>query len=338
MHIRKFLAPALYANLAFIFIGASTLDAQNPLDTPTLKSGDMADILFIASAPGSEKNENGKPALATLDPVAFFVGGEVRDCATAHPAPGEDNVPKVTPQTLNRAYATGRRYPLWWGGAPWGEAEAISSCIDDDYMDLVGCFRLHPDSAHRAAQKDFEGTVWTGKAATASHQALRTKANLEERTKFLQNASMAFAEHHVRIAPSSIHSGVIWKTQLQSGHIALAGSALVQLASAKPKTYYTYRIFLVIEEDKGTYLPVLNHYHRTTIALEDITKLPKAGEIIDEEENVDKEVFIDNFPLFPGEPDAILTEHTYYESWAYSVYRRAGANYHLIYTGCGGGT
>src|SRR5208282_3437791 len=123
----------------------------------------------------------------------------------------------------------------------------------------------------------------------------------------------------------------------RSGHIALAGSAIVQLASAKPKTYYSYRIFLAVEEDKGTYLPVLNHYHRTTITLEDITKLPKAGEVIDEEGNVDKEVFIDNFPLFSGEPDAILTEHTYYESWAYSIYRRIGANYQLIYTGCGGG-
>jgi len=63
---------------------------------------------------------------------------------------------------------------------------------------------------------------------------------------------------------------------------------------------------------------VLNHYRRSTITLEDTTKLPNAGEVIDEEENVDKEVFVDNFPLFPGEPDAIITEQTYYESWAYS--------------------
>ena len=83
---------------------------------------------------------------------------------------------------------------------------------------------------------------------------------------------------------------------------------------------------------------MLNHYRRSTITLEDTTKLPNAGEVIDEEENVDKEVFVDNFPLFPGEPDAIITEQTYYESWAYSVYRRVGAKYQLIYTGCGGGT
>jgi hypothetical protein len=312
--------------------------AQEPPDAPTLKPGDNAAILFVASAPGTEKDESGKPALATLDPVAFLVGGKLRDCATAHPAPGEDNVPKLTPQTLNRAYAAGRRYPLWWGGAPWGEAEAVLSCIDEDYMDLVGCFRLHPDNAHHAAPNDFKGTVWTGKPVNASHQAPRTKANSEERTIFLQAASGAFAAHHVLIAPSSIHSGIIWKTQLQTGHAALAGSALVQLAPTKPKTYYSYRIFLVVEEDKDTYLPVLNHFHKTTIPLESITDLPKPGEVLDEEGYGDKEVFIDNFPLFPGEPDAIITEHTYYESWAYSVYRRVGVNYQLIYTGCGGGT
>ena len=338
MRIRFFLTSVLFANLAFIFLGANTSVAQNPPDAPTLKSGEKAEILFVASAPGSEKDENGEPALATLDPVAFFAGSEVRDCATAHPAPGEENVPKVTPRTLNRAYAKGRRYPLWWGGAPWGEAEAVSSCIDSDYLDLVGCFRFYPDSAHHAAQSDFKGTVWTGKTATASHPALRTKANLEERNTFLQEASIAFGTHHVRVAPSSIHSGIIWKTQLQSGHIALAGSAIVQLASAVPKTYYSYRIFLVIEGDKGAYVTVLNHYHRTTITIENNTELPKANEVIDEEEKVDKEVFIDNFPLFHGEPDAILTEHTYYESWAYSIYRRVGANYQLMYTGCGGGT
>ena len=118
--------------------------AQEPRDAPTLRPGDKPNLLFVASAPGAEKDENGKPALASLDPVAFFVGSEIRGCATAHPAPGEGYVPKATIQTLNRAYTAGRRYPLWWRGAPWGEAEAVNSCIDGsdgDYLDFVGCFR-----------------------------------------------------------------------------------------------------------------------------------------------------------------------------------------------------
>jgi len=164
------------------------------------------------------------------------------------------------------------------------------------------------------------------------------KANLDDRKAFLQAASAAFATHHVRVLPSSIHSGVIWKVQLQADRTALAGSTLVQLASATPKTYYSYRIFLVVQEDKGIYSTVLTHFHRVTIPLESITDVPKPGEVLDEENGVDKEVFIDNFPLFQGEPDAIITEHTYYESWSYSVYRWVGANYQLIYTGCGGGT
>jgi hypothetical protein len=197
---------------------------------------------------------------------------------------------------------------------------------------------LHPDNAHHAPPNDFKGTVWTGSPVTASHTAQRTKATSDERTIFLQAASAAFAARHVRIAPSSIHTGGIWKIQLQPGHTALAGSTLVQLAAAIPKTYYSYRIFLVVQEDKGIYSQVLTHFHRSAIALESITDVPKPGEVLDEENGVDKEVFIDNFPLYSGEPDVIITEHTYYESWSYSVYRRVGANYQLIYTGCGGGT
>jgi hypothetical protein len=94
--------------------------AQEPPDALLLKPSDKADILFVATAPGADKDENGKPELASLDPVAFLVAGELRDCATAHPAPGQDNVPKITIQTLNRAYAKGQLYPLWWGGMPWG--------------------------------------------------------------------------------------------------------------------------------------------------------------------------------------------------------------------------
>jgi hypothetical protein len=330
--LRGFACLALLANIA---------DAQEPPDTPTLKPGEKAEVLLVASAPGTEKDENGKPSLAALDPVAFLVGHELRDCATAHPAPGETNVPKLTIQTLDRAYSAGRRYPLLWGGAPWGDAEAVSSCIDGsdgDYLDFNGCFRLHPDSSHHGPPNDFKGTVWTGKMVTTSHPEMRAKATSEERTTFLQAASAAFAVHHVRAAPISIHTGVIWKTELQSGHTALAGNALIQLASTKPKMYYSYRILLVIEEDKGTYIPVLDHFHRTAITLEGTTDLPKHGELLDEEGDVDKEFFIDNFPLFSGEPDVIITEHTYYESWAYSIYRRAGADYNLLYTGCGGGT
>ena len=324
----------------FMFIAPRAI-AQDPPDAPALKTGDKADILFVASAPGTKVDENGKPALGTLDPIAFFVGSEIRGCAAAQPAPGEDSVPKIAIQTLNRAYASGRRYPLWWGGSPWGEAEAVRSCIDEsggDYLDLVGCFRLHPDSTHPAAPNDFKGTVWTGSAVVASHTALRVKANSEERASFLRAASDAFAARHVRIAPASIHVGVIWKTQLRAAHTALAGNTLVQLASKTPLTFYSYRVFLVVEDDGGTFLPVLSHFHRATIRLESVADLPKVGTLLDEDNDADKESFLDNFPLFPGEPDSIISEHTYYESWSYSIYRRVGADYHLLYTGCGGGT
>jgi hypothetical protein len=114
-------------NCAFLFPSWSV--AQQPPDAPILKPGDKADALFVASSSGIEKDENGQPALASLDPVAFFVDGKIHDCATTHPAPGEENVPKATIQTLNRFYTAGRHYPLFSGGGAWGESQAVKSCI-----------------------------------------------------------------------------------------------------------------------------------------------------------------------------------------------------------------
>jgi hypothetical protein len=82
---------------------------------------------------------------------------------------------------------------------------------------------------------------------------------------------------------------------------------------------------------------VLEHYHRTIASLWPDDSLPKAGTLVDEEAQADREHFADNVPLFSSEPDAIVTEHTYYEDWGYSIYRFVGGSYRLIYTGCGGG-
>ena len=95
---------------------------------------------------------------------------------------------------------------------------------------------------------------------------------------------------------------------------------------------------MVIESDNHDYQIVLTHFHRTTVHLENAAQKPGHGEILDEEEYLDKEELIDTFPLFGGEPDAIITEHTFYESWAFSIYRYVGSEYKLVYTGCGGGT
>jgi hypothetical protein len=320
-----------------LFFALNPLAAQKLPDAPTLKPNEHPNILFVAVSRGNGNDENGKPALDTLDPVAFLVGDEIYDCATPNPPPGEDNIPKTTIETLNHAYAKGRSYPLWYGGSPWGSAETVQSCIADGYMDLAGCVRLHPDASHTVFPKDFKGTVWTGKPPVATRAELRAKANTAERTIFLQAASAALAAHHVPAAPITLHTGIIWKTSLRSGHTALAGDTIVQLAAAKPRTYYSYRLFLVIEEDKGSYAPVLNQFHRATIELDSGQMPPKTGEILDEENGADKETFIDNFPLFAGEADAIISEHEYYEDWNYSIYRKRGASYQLVYIGCGGG-
>jgi hypothetical protein len=329
----RFVVTLVAAVTCFPFIALG----QDAPDAPVLKNSEKADILFVATAPDTDKDQKGKPALASLDPVAFVVGNELRDCAPAHPKQGEDSIPKITTEMLSSAYAAGNRFALWWAGAPWGTAEAVSSCIDSD-LDLLGCAHLHPDKNHSSLPADFKGTAWTGPPPTASHTVLRVRAGNEDKAIFLKAATAAFASRHVPTVPQDIHAGQIWRVQLRAGHTALVGSTLVQLASKEPRTYYSYHLFLVAEENGGTYLPVLAHYHRSVIVLDSSEALPKRGEVLAEDNGADQEEFVDSFPLFAGEPDAVISSHTYYESWAYSVYRRVGDHYQHLYTGCGGGS
>jgi hypothetical protein len=119
---------------------------------------------------------------------------------------------------------------------------------------------------------------------------------------------------------------------------ALAGNTLVQFPLKDANKWSSVRIFLVMEETDGHYVPVLSQLHRMTIYLEGDMKAPKAGEILPEEgDSVDQERFLDNFPLYPNEADAIISEDSFYEDWTYSIYRRIGAKYQLVYNGCGGG-
>jgi hypothetical protein len=322
--------------LIVCFVGIVSAAVAQKFPSPPLKAGEKAEILFAAEAPSSALDEKGKPALASLEPIAFLVGDELRECYVFGSANAQDAVNKTVLDRLNRAYSPGHHYSLWWRGAPWGNAESVHSCIDED-LDLTGCFRLHPEAAGSAIPKNLKGTAFTGKLPAVSHPALRTTATPPERALFLQAAAVAFAEQHVHTSAQRIHVDTIWKTQLRAEHTALAASALVQLLGDKPRTYHSYRLFLVIEEDKGTYKPVLTHFHKTTITLDGSADQPKPGEELDEENDADKEVFFDNFPLFANEPDVVITKHTYYEDWNFSVYRWKDENYQLVYNGCGGG-
>jgi hypothetical protein len=325
----------LFATGLLYCFAAGVSFAQAPKPLP-LKAGDHPEILFAADAPPTEKDEHGKPALASLEPIAFLVGDKFRDCSASGPADAEDGVSKAVLNQLNRAYTPGRRYPLWWRGALWGEAEAVHSCMDQG-LDLTGCFRLHPQAPGSGIPKDLHSTVLTGNQPAPDHPALRSKASPEERTIFLQSASAAYAEHDIRATPAHIRTDDVWKTQLRADHVSLAGNTLAQISSGKPLTYNSYRIFLVPEEDDGRYVPVLASFRKVRFYLDQGGEPPKPGEELDEGNGTDKEVFFDNFPLFPGEPDAIITRHTYYEDWNFSIYRRSGSSYQLVYTGCGGG-
>ena len=285
--------------------------------------------------------EDGKPRLSTIDPVAFFSNGQLFECIDWETQ--GDTVPVRTLLLLRKAYAPGQSYQLWRRGVPLGTVQTISSCIGEEdisqggAVDLQGCVRYTSAQGSSPISADSLGIAFTGRWPTAKHPAINGKVNPSERREFLRLAASAFGQHGAVATPAQIHSGVILKTQLRAGHSALAGSALVQLPADKQRSYHSYRIFLVAEESGGHYSLVLSHFHQANIELEDGTDLPKPDEELGEENSTDKEVFMDNFPLFPGEPDAIITLHTYYESASYSVYRRNGAGYKLVYTGCGGG-
>ena len=163
MHQLSILESILLIGLAGTPFCVSRAEAQERPESPTLRPGDRPEILFVASAPSAEKDENGKPAIASLDPVAFLVGDELRDCATAHPPPGEDNVPKLTIQRLNRAY-TKVGYIRFGGAARLGEKLKLSNhaltvrmVITSISMDAFNCIRTKVVRPRRMASKERSG-------------------------------------------------------------------------------------------------------------------------------------------------------------------------------------
>ncbi len=306
--------------------------------TPPVKPTDQTGILFAAQAPDSEKDETGKPALATFEPIVFITGGELRECYSTGSQKQQDAVTKFVTGRLNRAYAPGSHYTLWSHGVPYGRATAVGACFDED-IDFDGCFQFEGSSPSTHIPFGFRGVAISGKVPSPTHPRVFAKADEREQTTFISFVVKSLAEHKVHVTASQVRAKEIDRTQLRAGHIALVGSVLVQIPAKEPKTYNSYRMFLVLDEDNGVYSTVLSSFHETTAFLDGGETTPKPDEELDldEENGTDIETFLDSFPLYPGEPDVVITQHRYYEDWNYSVYRWSGEKYRLIYTGCGGG-
>ena len=318
--------------------------SQQPTLPPPLHPADKPSILFAVEDRTGEKDESGKPAQSTLDPIAFLVDGQLGGCSTQGlPPTQQDAGEALALQHLRKAYSGHKTYPVWFGGEPWGQAQATASCIEDTTpgdspIDWQGCFQLHPGPGKQHLPKQTYAIAFTGPESRPTHEAVRVKASSAERALFLEAAASVYAQHHVRATPISIHVDSVWKTQLQAGHSALTGDTLVQFPLKESDKWSSIRVFLVLEESDGRYIPMLSQMHRMTIYLEGDMQAPKTGEILPEEGgSVDQESFLDNFPLYPNEPDSIMSYHQYYENWSYSIYRRRGTTYQLVYTGCGGG-
>jgi hypothetical protein len=327
---------AILAVMVAVLAPASIL-AQGVL-TPPVTPTDQTEILFAAQAPDSEKDETGKPALATFEPIGFVTGGGLRECYSTGSQKQQDAVTKFVTGRLNRAYAPGSHYTLWAHGVPYGQATAVGVCFDED-IDFNGCFRFEGPSPSTPVPLGFHGIAISGKVPSSTHAPVFSKADKQEQTTFISFAVKSLAEHKVHVTASQVRAKEINRTQLRAGHIALVGSVLVQLPAREPKTYNSYRMFLVIEEDNGVYSTVLSSFHETTAFLDggETTPKPDVELDLDEENGTDIETFLDSFPLFPGEPDVVISQHRYYEDWNFWVYRREGAAYRVIYSGCGGG-
>ncbi|MGB8260432.1 MAG: hypothetical protein WCE75_08780 [Terracidiphilus sp.] len=304
---------------------------------PAIRPGEKADILFAVTGPSSAKDESGKPALAELDPIAFVVGGELRGCYGTGQQANAEALEAAMRRRLERAYSPGHIYAVFSGGAFWGEAVAVKSCMDEE-LDLSGCARLRPATPGATSPRNFEGIAFSGTQPAHSHGAMNAPVSDAEKRILLDQAVAAFATHGVKAWKAGILLAGTRKIQLQSGHSALSGSALYQTPAPKHGEYHSYRLFLVVEESQGSCELVLDSFHKATVVLDSIAEKPKPGEELDEENETDREEFFDGFPLNPGEPDVIVSRHTYYEAWGYSIYRRSGARYKMIYEGCGGGS
>jgi len=329
---------AIELAIAIAICGAKLSSQEAKPQRPAPVSG-PSPILFAAYPAAEMHDNNGKPALAALDPIGFVSVGTLRECVNW--AANENTVPQLTLKLLRAAYSPGKVYTLWWRGSPVGKAEAVSSCIGEDdianggAVDLQGCFRFKWNEANERIPPNSSGIAFTGASLPFNHPRIASSASEVERSTFLELITQAYANRGAA-APRDIRLGSIEKTELRAGHTAIVGNALLQIPAGRPDTYRSLRLFLVVEDESGRFAPVLSSFHEATIETEEAHTL-NPGERLDEENEKDEEAFVDNFPLFPGGSDAVISIHHYYEATAYSVYRRAGEQYKLVYTGCGGG-
>ena len=314
----------------------SQSSAPPPPSTPQPPPPALNGILFAASANSHEKDESGKPVLPHIEPVARVVNGKILDCPTVK---GDGSPTPAFVARLNALYKPGNTLPLWSGGAPVATMETASSCMVLDVSQLMGCVRYR-DLPKAIDTPNFRGTAWTGTQPDPIHQPLRVPATPEEKRTFLVAAAATYEGNGVRATPAQIHLKALQHIRLSDTIEALAGSMRIQHPTSKPGTYQSVWMFLVIvlpTAERPSSQPLLAHLYKNRAYLEFDQRAPKPGQEIPEESTADEEFLVDSFPLFPGEPDLIITTHQFYEDTGYSVYRWQNGTYRVANTGCGWG-
>lgn len=327
--------------ITLILISAlGRLAAQSESKSPHIVTQTLP-ILFAASQGPPFITEEGQPALATIEPIAFIGRNNLYGCFQWDAT--NSQISETMLSILRKAYTPGNTFPLYWRGVRFGSTRVVHSCIEEEEIKaggdvvLQGCVLHTTSSRHSKLTTEFSGIAFTGKPPVATHPAMREKANESEAKEFIAEALKAFASKGIDVKAESIQVGTITKTEVRAGHLTLTGDLLAVLHADRPGKYYFDRMLLAIEETNGVYVTILVNLHIAQ-ALFDGDKTTEELKDQDEENEIDHEIFVDNFPLFIGEADAIITQHIYYESFEYSIYRRKGTMYELIYTNCGGGT
>ena len=109
--------------------------SQQPNLPPPLHPADKPSILFAVEDHTGEKDESGKPAQSTLDPIAFVVNGQFTWMLYANSSPntaGRRRSPHALQRLPQGILQVIRLIQSGSAARPWGQAQATTaSCIED---------------------------------------------------------------------------------------------------------------------------------------------------------------------------------------------------------------
>ena len=328
--------PAALAVSLFLF--ASTAQSQLPerkqpqTGTPSQPS-QLSGILFTASPEAASEDADGVHVEASLAPVAVVSQGKLSGCQLdKHGQPT-----KAFQARLDLFYSSRKELPLYSGGDRVGTARILNSCADSELAGLERCAKYTEAKQGNEHLKELSGTIWSGSTPIAPHAALSFEASPQEKELFLAAGTKTLAAKGIHVERLRVSSKKVSKIEVAPGMTLLIGNVAYWAPQPKTRSYLSDRMLFAISLEKPESPPLIEDLYSVVIRLQNGAPEPESEEQLDDGEKYDSEELVDNFPLFPGEPDVIISKDNMNEMWAYSIYRWSGKAYQRIITSCGDG-